>query len=199
MKKITIIILSTLSAYNYALDLNANAGTLGVGVNLSQEISKNLELNSGIHYIALNNMTIGSADVSNALGTVHYSNTINVSNTALNLGLNYNFFNHEYAKIGVEAGLIYNNYAFNNEQKYTVSSHFVGNLSGSLTDNTLTMNKIAPYMQLNTKTYFTDSLYLSSSLGFEVANLKMAGSYSNTNYINIPVLPILQIGLGYSF
>lgn len=198
MKKIIQILLSLSTTYAFGLNINANIGTLGAGLNLSQEISNKLYINTGIHYLAINDIKIGSAKVSNELGIIDYNNSINFNNTALNLGLSYNFFTHQYATIDIETGIIYNNYVFNNQQNYDANI-LEQNFKGDINSTKLSMNKVSPYLQFNIKNYLSNNLYLSSSAGIEIADLKIKDIYSNNNYISLPVLPILQVGVGYSF
>lgn len=198
MKKIIPILLSLSTTYAFGLNVNTNIGTLGLGLNLSQAISNKLYINTGIHYLAIYEIKVGSVKVSNELGTIDYNNSINFNNTAINLGLNYTFFTHQDATIDIETGIIYNNYVFNNPQNYEANI-LEQNFKGDISSTELSMNKISPYLQFNIKNYLSNNLYLSSSVGIEIANLKIKDIYSNNNYISLPVLPILQIGVGYSF
>lgn len=198
MKKIIQILLSLSTTYAFGLNINSNIGTLGAGLNLSQEISNKIYLNTGIHYLAINDIKIGSAKVSNELGIIDYNNSINFNNTAVNLGLSYNFFTHQYATIDIETGIIYNNYVFNNQQNYDANI-LEQNFKGDINSTKLSMNKVSPYLQFNIKNYLSNNLYLSSIVGIEIADLKIKDIYSNNNYISLPVLPILQVGVGYSF
>lgn len=198
MKKIIQILLSLSTTYAFGLNINANIGTLGAGLNLSQAISDNLYINTGIHYLAINDIKIGNAKVSNELGIINYNNSMSFNNTAVNLGLSYNFFNHQYVTIDIETGIIYNNYVFNNQQNYEANI-LEQNFKGDISSTELSMNKVSPYLQFNIKNYLSNNLYLSSSVGIEIADLKIKDIYSNNNYISLPVLPILQVGVGYSF
>ena len=198
IKKIIQILLSLSTTYAFGLNINANIGTLGAGLNLSQAISNKLYINTGIHYLAINDIKIGSAKVSNELGIIDYNNSINFNNTAVNLGLSYIFFTHQYATIDIETGIIYNNYVFNNPQNYEANI-LEQNFKGDISSTELSMNKVSPYLQFNIKNYLSNNLYLSSSVGIEIADLKIKDIYSNNNYISLPVLPILQVGVGYSF
>jgi hypothetical protein len=210
MKKL-ILALLTLSSVTYALDTQLNLSSLGLGVGLSQSITDNLSIVSSIDYIGLNNFTIIDEKYNVVYGTsfgkinatINSKNTMTLNNLSIGLGFNYNLISINCIRFGIEGGIKYNNYNYSDSSTNILNASVLNVNINKILNNTnfnvMSMNKIAPYTQLNFKGYLNKSIYVGSSLGAVYDNFSIKNKSTKQEYISIPFMPIISINVGYSF